>query len=159
MAPRSQSPSSRKDVLTYETVRLNARATDKVDATQQAGALLVRAGYVAPAYIDGMLERENVMSTYIGNGVAIPHGKFEDKKLIYHTGLSVVQLPEGVEWEAGEVAYLVIGIAARSDDHIGVLANLAEVLEEQSTVDELAHTGDPDVIVERLTRPEVIDTT
>lgn len=140
------------DILTEDTVRLNAQVADKADAIRQSGELLVKAGCVAPAYIEGMLARETTMSTYIGNGVAIPHGQYGDRAIIYRTGLSVVQVPEGVEWNPDEIAYLVIGIAALSDEHIGVLANLAEVLEDQEAAEQLAHTTDPMVIVERLNR-------
>ena len=72
-----------------------------------------------------MLAREQVLSTYLGSGIAIPHGELDDLKSIYHTGVSVLQLPDGVEWEPGERAYLVIGLAATSDEHVGMLANLA----------------------------------
>jgi phosphocarrier protein FPr len=140
------------DILTVENVRLNVQAADKHEAIRLSGEILVEAGYVAPAYVDGMLEREKTMSTYIGNGVAIPHGQFEDRETIYSTGLSVLQFRDGIEWEPGELAHLVIGIAATADEHLGVLSNLAEVLEEPQSADELAQTNDPMVIVERLTR-------
>ncbi len=140
------------DILTKDTVRLRARAADKIDAIKQCGGLLVAAGCVAPSYIDGMLAREQVMSTYLGNGIAIPHGQVADLKAVNRTGVSVVQLPEGVEWEPGERAYLVVGLATRSDDHIGVLANLVEVLQDPETIQELVHATDPMTIVERLTR-------
>jgi mannitol/fructose-specific phosphotransferase system IIA component len=95
------------DIVSPETVQLNASSTSKKEAIRQAGELLVKAGRVAPAYVDGMLAREETMSTYIGNGVAIPHGQFEDRELIHSTGISVVQFPDGVEWNPDEVAYLV----------------------------------------------------
>jgi phosphocarrier protein FPr len=140
------------DVLKKETVQLRAQATDKVDAIKQSGELLVKAGYVAPSYVDGMLAREIVLSTYLGSGIAIPHGELDDLKSIYHTGVSVLQLPDGVEWEPGERAYLVIGLAATSDEHVGVLANLVQVLQEPKTIQQLVHTTDPKMIIERLTR-------
>jgi phosphocarrier protein FPr len=140
------------DILTKENVRVNVQASDKQEAIRMSGEILVEAGYVAPAYVDGMLNREKTMSTYIGNGVAIPHGEFEDREIIYRTGLSVLQFREGIEWEPGELAHLVIGIAATADEHLGVLSNLAEVLEDPESADKLAQTDDPMVIVERLTR-------
>jgi phosphocarrier protein FPr len=85
--------------------------------------------------------------------VAIPHGQFEDRELIHSTGISVVQFPDGVEWNPDEVAYLVIGIAASADEHVGVLSNLAEALEEEESAEELVRATDPMVIVERLSRP------
>lgn len=139
------------NVLTVETIRLRAKAADKVDAIRQSGQLLVRAGYVTPAYIEGMLAREQVSSNYLGNGIAIPHGRRKDLKHVYHTGMSVLQLQQGVEWEPGEKAYLVIGLAAVSNDHFGILTNLVEVLSDQKTIQQLVHTANPMVIIERLT--------
>ena len=140
------------DILTKETVQLRARASDKVDAIKQSGELLVKAGYVPPTYVDGMLAREKAQSTYLGNGIAIPHGELKDLRSIYHTGVSVLQLPEGVEWELGERAYLVIGLAATTDEHVGVLSNLVQVLQDPQTIQQLVHTSDPMMIIERLTR-------
>jgi mannitol/fructose-specific phosphotransferase system IIA component len=142
------------DVLTPETVRLGARAATKVDAIRQSGEVLVKAGCVPPSYIDGMIARENVMSTYLGNGIAIPHGEFDDLGSVYRTGVSVVQLPEGVEWEPGEKAYLILGLAAvsTSNAHVDVLTNLVEVLQDPEATRRLVQATDPMIIVERLTR-------
>lgn len=139
-------------IVSLETVRLRAQALDKQDAIRQAGDLLVQSGCVEPRYVSGMLAREQTMSTYLGNGVSIPHGQHEDLSLVRRTGISVLQLPDGVEWEPGELAYLVIGIAALSDEHVGVLANLAEVVEDPAAAEAFARTTDPMLIVERLNR-------
>ena len=139
-------------VLTAESVQLKAQATDKLDAIVQSGRLLVKAGCVPPSYVDGMLAREQVLSTYLGNGIAIPHGRFEDLETVYRSGVSVLQLPEGVEWEPGEVAHLVIGLAARSDEYVAVLSNLVDLLHDPETTVQLVQATDPILIVERLTR-------
>jgi mannitol PTS system EIIA component len=97
-----------------------------------------------------MLAREETMSTYLGNGVAIPHGQYDNRADILQTGISVLQLPDGVEWEDGEKAYLVIGIAASSDEHVGVLANLAEVIEDEAMTQALITTTDPELILAQL---------
>jgi mannitol/fructose-specific phosphotransferase system IIA component len=146
-------------ILSKETVQLNRPTTSKEEAIRQAGELLVKAGYVTPDYIDGMLAREETMSTYIGNGVAIPHGQFENKESIHRTGISVVQYPAGVVWDADEdeTAYLVIGIAATADEHVGILSNLAEAIEEEESAEELIRATDPMMIVERLTRPQEVE--
>jgi mannitol/fructose-specific phosphotransferase system IIA component len=143
-------------ILTEETVRLNAPSTSKEEAIKMAGELLVKGGHVTSAYIEGMLAREQTMSTYIGNGVAIPHGQFENKESIHSTGISVVQFPDGVEWDAeeDEIAYLVIGIAATANEHVGILSNLAEAIEEEESAEELIRATDPMFIIERLTRPQ-----
>lgn len=140
------------DILSANTIHLGASANDKQDAIRQAGRLLVSGGCVAEGYIEGMLAREETMSTYVGNGVAIPHGQFDNLSLIKRTGISVLQLRDGVEWEDGEKAYLVIGIAATSDEHINILANLAEAIEEEETAEMLAQTDDVNVILDYLNR-------
>ena len=142
-------------IVSLETVRLQAQARDKLDAIRQAGELLVHGGCVEPPYVNGMLARERTMSTYLGNGVSIPHGQHEDLALVRRTGISVLQLPEGVEWEPGELAYLVIGIAATSNEHVGVLANLAEIIEDPAAAEQFARTTDPMLIIERLNRTRV----
>lgn len=142
-------------IVSLETVRLQAQAHDKQDAIRQAGELLVQSGCVLPLYVNGMLAREQTMSTYLGNGVAIPHGQHDNRADVRRTAISVLQLPEGVEWEPGERAYLVIGIAADADEHVGVLANLAEVVEDVEAVNQLAQTSDPMLIIERLSRARV----
>jgi phosphocarrier protein FPr len=145
-------------IISIDTVRLGARARDKQDAICQAGELLVAGGCVEPTYVSGMLAREQTMSTYLGNGVAIPHGQHENLADVRRTGISVLQIPGGVEWEPGELAYLVIGIAANAEEHVGVLANLAEVVEDPDAAEELARTTDPMLIVERLGRERVEET-
>ncbi len=137
-------------ILSLERIRVQATAADKLDAIRQAGELLVKTGCVAPEYVEGMLARERTMSTYLGNGVAIPHGEYDNRSHVYQTAISVLQLPAGVEWEEGEAAHLIIGIAATSDEHVGVLARLAEVVEDEDAIGELIRTADPAVILARL---------
>lgn len=139
-------------VVTPELVQLGARARDKEDAIRQAGELLVRAGCVTSAYVAGMHARERTMSTYLGSGVAIPHGTFDELGLVQRTGISVLQVPAGVEWEAGERAFLVIGIAARGDEHVEVLQRLAEVVEDEALVGALIEATDAAAVVESLGR-------
>lgn len=137
-------------ILSTDRIRLQATAQDKLDAIRQSGQLLVDSGCVQARYVDGMLAREELMSTYLGNGVSIPHGQDENRADILQTGISVLQLPDGVEWEDGEKAYLVIGIAASSDEHIGVLSNLAEVIEDEDMTQKLIKTTDAALILEQL---------
>ncbi len=138
------------EILTCEMVVMKAQAADKEDSIKQAGQVFVNSGYVAPSYIDGMLARERVLSTYLGNGIAIPHGELTDLRSVYHTGVSVLQLPEGVEWESGERAYLVIGLASIDEKHIIVMHNLLELLQAPETIKTLVHTLEPMILVERL---------
>ena len=139
--------------LGKESIRLNAQARDKAEAIRLAGSVLVDNGNMQPGYIDSMLLREKVANTYLGNGIAIPHGLPKDRELILQTGISVTQFPHGVPWNPGETAYLVVGIAARSDEHIELLANLTDVLDDEATVRRLATTVDAADIIARLTQP------
>lgn len=137
-------------ILATERIQLNAVAADRSEAIRKAGDLLVNSGCVLPPYVDGMLLRETTMSTYLGSGVAIPHGVYENRDHILQTGISVLQLPQGVEWDEGEMAYLVIGIAASSDEHVGVLASLAEAVEDEAILNELISATDPEIILKYL---------
>jgi mannitol PTS system EIIA component len=141
------------EILSLDTIQLNATVSSKEEAIRMAGALLVKAKCVHPNYVNGMLQREQVMSTFVGNGVSIPHGQFGDLSLVYQTGISVLQIPQGVAWEDGENVYLVVGIAAKGEEHIQVLANLANVLEDLNTAQLLAETDDPQVILGYLNQP------
>src|SRR5579859_2837346 len=137
-------------ILSKDRICLQATATDKAGAIREAGDLLVKSGCVMPEYVEGMLAREQSMSTSLGNGVAIPHGVYENRDHILRTGISVLQLTNGVEWDAGDRVFMVIGIAAKSDEHVGVLSNLADVIDQEATLAELLNTRDPDVILKHL---------
>ena len=141
--------------LTVDDVRLGVRVRDKADAIRAAGRLLVERGYIEAGYVDSMLGREEQANTYLGSGVAIPHGLGKDRGLIYRTGLSVLQLADILEWNPGQPVSLVVGIAATSDDHIGILAALTDVLEDRQLSRRLARTGSAVEIVAALTRTAV----
>ena len=141
-------------ILSKDRISLQASAADKSDAIRKAGELLVKSGCVLPEYVDGMLKREESMSTSLGNGVAIPHGVYENKAHILHTGISVLQLTEPVEWEDEDNVLMVIGIAAAGDEHVGVLSNLADAIDNEETLAELLKTNDPDVIIKYLGEKE-----
>src|SRR5512143_2762598 len=96
--------------LGKESIRLNAHARDKTEAIRLAASLLVDNGNMKPGYVESMLLREKVANTYLGNGIAIPHGLPKDRELILQTGISVTQFPQGVPWNAGEKVFLVVGI-------------------------------------------------
>jgi phosphocarrier protein FPr len=137
--------------LSSQTVRLGASPATKAEAIGLAAGLLAAAGHIDPAYRESMWAREKVANTYLGEGIAIPHGMLKDRELIKSTGLSVVQVPGGVEWNPGEQVRLVVGIAAASDEHLQILANLTRVLGDEKLIEELVTTDDAEVIVSRLT--------
>ncbi|WP_186074828.1 phosphoenolpyruvate--protein phosphotransferase [Burkholderia gladioli] len=137
-------------LLTAGQVRLAARAASRHDAIDQAGALLVEAGVIEPAYVASLHGREQVSNTYLGHGVAIPHGLQEDRHLIRRTGVAVLQLPDGVEWRDGERARLVVAIAAQSDQHIVLLQRLTRLIADPARLAQLLATRDPLAIVNVL---------
>ncbi len=139
--------------LTPQNILLRAVAKNKEAAIRAAGRVLVESGCIAPAYVESMLGRELQANTYLGNGIAIPHGMAQDRELIQKTGVSVVQFPDGVEWNPGQTVHLVIGIAAKSDEHLSVLAALTDVLDDPAMSEKLARTTDPAEIIAGLTRP------
>lgn len=139
--------------LTTANVRLHATPATKEEAIRQVGQLLVEGGFIAPAYVDSMLGREQQANTYLGNGIAIPHGMGQDRELIRRTGIAVLQVADGVAWKDGEQARLLIGIAARSDEHLTLLANLVDVLGDEAVANQLATTDDAQLIIRHLTRP------
>jgi multiphosphoryl transfer protein len=137
--------------LSKSNIKLNVQVINKAEAITRSGTLLVENGNMESGYITSMMEREKVANTYLGNGIAIPHGLPKDRDLIRQTGISVLQIPNGVEWNAGEQVYLVVGIAAKSDEHLEILSNLTHVLGDAALVQRLAQTDDVDEIVASLT--------
>jgi len=126
--------------LSQQDIHLGAAASDKQEAIRQVAAALTQAGRVSEGYVDGMLARELQTSTYLGNGIAIPHGTTDTRDLVLDTGVQVFQFPQGITWGEGQTAYVVIGIAARSDEHLGLLRQLTHVLSDDSVADRLAKT-------------------
>jgi phosphocarrier protein FPr len=132
---------------------VGAAAPDKNGAIDLVGSLLVKEGCVTSAYIGQMQQREQIVSTYLGNGIALPHGTSESRDFVKRTGLAVAQFPDGVEW-GDERAHLVIGLAATSEEHLKVLARLATILGDEELCRRLGSTLDASDIHRTLTAPE-----
>lgn len=122
------------NLLGKEKIILNAKPKDKWEAIRLAGELLAQAGHVTPAYVDKMQGRERLATTYIGSGVAIPHGTLDSKQEIRSTGISVVQVPDGVDFGEGNTAYVLLGIAAVGDEHLEILSHIAVVCSDEENV-------------------------
>ncbi|WP_135229555.1 phosphoenolpyruvate--protein phosphotransferase [Deinococcus fonticola] len=138
--------------LPQQLVRVGASARSKDDAIAQVAALLATGGHIDPTYLEGMRVRETQANTYLGNGIAIPHGTPDSRHLIRKTGIAVLQLPQGIQWGAdGERVHLVVGIAAASDEHLDILRRLTRVLGDEEGVKRLWVTPNPADIVEALT--------
>ncbi len=125
------------EILTPETIELKASLDSQEEAIRRAGTLLVENGHVEERYIDSMFEREKSVSTFIGNAVAIPHGTGDSKQWVTRSGLSVITVPEGVEYGDGNVAKLVIGIAGKGDEHLEILSRIATVCEDEDNVEQI----------------------
>jgi mannitol/fructose-specific phosphotransferase system IIA component len=130
------------DVLQLENIQIGKASVTKDEAIEMAGQLLVAGSYVMPEYISAMHEREKLLSTYIGEGIAIPHGVGAAKDKIIKTGISILQFPDGVVFGEGKTAYLIIGIAGKGNEHLKILTNLAEFIQEGETIKELFTTTD-----------------
>jgi multiphosphoryl transfer protein len=130
------------EVLSLAAVVVGATAADRNEAIELVGSILVRDGRVKSSYIDEMREREGIVSTYLGNGIALPHGTNEARTAVLQTGLAVAQFPAGVPW-GDERAFIVVGLAATSEEHIGVLSRLAAILDDEQLCAQLARTSDP----------------
>ena len=125
------------EILTPETIELRASVSSRDEAIRRAGRLLVENGTVEERYVDSMFEREESVSTFMGNAVAIPHGTNDSKQWVARSGLSVITLPEGVEYGDGNVAKLVIGIAGKGDEHIDLLSKIALIVSEEENVEKI----------------------
>lgn len=136
-------------ILRPEAIQLGLPSVTKEDAIRQAGQLLVDLGAADPAYIDGMLAREQEISTYMDNGVAIPHGVNASRVHIKQTALGFLQFPEGIDWD-GEMVHVVIPIASNNDEHVTILANLAGVLVDDEKVARLRDTSSVDQVRQLL---------
>ncbi|MFD1956941.1 PTS sugar transporter subunit IIA [Paenibacillus thailandensis] len=135
-------------ILSKDKVKLNVTGKNKEEVIRMAGELLVAAGHVEPSYVDSMLERENSLSTYMGGGLAIPHGTNEAKRYIKSTGLSIIQLPEGVDFGEGNIANVVIGIAAVGDDHLDILTSVAMVCSDDDNLERILKASTPEELID-----------
>ena len=134
-------------VLKRANIRLGLDSVSKEEAIKMAGELLYESGYVGKAYIDGMLARERDVSTFMGRGIAIPHGENAVKDSVKKSGIVVLQFPQGT-------AHLVIGIAGKGDEHLAILANIAIALDEYSDkqMEEFFKTTDKEALYELFTK-------
>lgn len=125
-------------IFNENNIILNAEPKTKEEAIDLAGTMLILNGYVEQEYLQAMHEREKVISTYIGNNVGIPHGIDGSSVFIKESGISLIQVPEGVDYN-GETAYVVMGIAGKDGTHLDILTKLAEIICEIENVEKLRY--------------------
>lgn len=142
-----------KEILKKEHILLNCKSVTSDAAIVSIGKMLMNAGYIKEPYIEGMLNRDHSLTTFIGNMIAIPHGEYEVKQYVDETGLAVMIYPDGIDWHNEEVK-IVIGIAAKNDDHMEILANIATKLCEIEVVEKIVASQDVDYIYDVLTKED-----
>lgn len=149
-------PAETSELLTADAIRLGCTAADRFDAVRQAGELLVTIGAVQPAYADAMQERELSLSSFVGEGFAIPHGTDEARALVHRAALAFLQFPDGIDWDGQDVRACV-AIAATADEHVGVMGQLARVLMDPDQAAELRTTDEPDRVLALLAVAETTE--
>ncbi len=134
-------------ILKEENIVLNASFTSKEEAIRSTGQILVDKGYVEQAYIEKMLEREELTSTYMGNFVAIPHGTEDAKKSVITSGLSIIQVPNGVDFGDGNIVKVLIGIAGKDGEHLEILSQIAIVCSEEENINKIVEASSAGEII------------
>lgn len=134
-------------ILSPDKIMLQARLTNKAAAITTVGRLLVDAGHVTAEYIPAMFARENISTTYLGNGVAIPHGTRDALAFVRSSGVAILHVPDGVDFGGGNIARLVIGLAARGDEHLDVLTSIAEICNDDEQLARLFAASSPDEVI------------
>ena len=139
-----------------ENIHLGLKAANKEEAIRFAGNKLVELGYAEPEYVDAMFEREALVSTYLGESIAVPHGTVEAKDRVKKTGIVICQYPSGIQFtdDHDDVAKLVIGIAAKNDEHIQVITTITNALDEPDAIETLTSTTDIEEILTILGREQ-----
>ena len=148
-AETEENGEAKKEVMVREGIKLNLGPVSKEEAIQAAGELLAELGYVDASYIPAMQEREKLVTTYMGMGVAIPHGTSQAKGTVKKTGIVLLQYPEGVDF-GDEKAQLVFGIAGIGDEHLDLLSKICGMLEGEEVLEKLKTTSDIDWVFDNL---------
>lgn len=133
-------------ILSAENIVLNQQLGSKEEAIRATGQVLVDRGYVESAYIEKMLEREQLTTTYMGNYVAIPHGTEDAKSAVKESGIAIIQVPNGVSFDGNEVK-LLIGIAGKGDEHLEILSQIAIVCSEEDNVLQIVNASSKEEIL------------
>jgi mannitol/fructose-specific phosphotransferase system IIA component len=136
-------------VLEKDNIIVDLPTEGHEDAIRRVGNMLVKSGYVTEPYIEGMIARDRGFSTAIGNSIAIPHGENDYKEYILNTGIVVCTYPDGIEWDGG-IVKLVIGIAAKGDEHLEILGRIVEAFEDEEEVNSVVASKDVDKILDIL---------
>ena len=144
--------------LKEDMILLDQYFSSKDEAIRQAGQLLVDGGIVEEDYIDSMLEREAIVSTHMGNFIAIPHGTDEGKEAVKKTGISIVQVPFGVDFAPDQseekLAMVIFGIAGVGNEHLDLLSKIAIFASDLKNVVRLADATSKQEVIDMLMEVE-----
>ncbi len=146
---KKKSQTEKKELLLKENIKINCTQTSKDEVIKAVGQMLVDTGYVNASYVDGMLEREKTFSTYMGAGLAIPHGVEQAKKEVITSGIAVMTFPNGIVWD-DEKAYIIVGIASVGEEHLEILGALSDKIMDEESSKKLIG-GDVDTVYNILT--------
>lgn len=134
-------------ILSAENIVLNQVFTTKEEAIRFTGQILVERGYVEPVYVEKMLEREEMTSTFMGNFVAIPHGTDDAKREVKESGIAIIQVPGGVDFGDGNIVKLLFGIAGKGDEHLDILSSIAIVVSEEENVEKIVQSSSKEEVL------------
>lgn len=140
------------ELLLKKNILINCMEEPKDTVIKKVGKMLVDCGYVKPSYVEAMIQREKTFATYMGNGIALPHGVESAKSEVIASGIAIMIFPKGTDWD-GERANVVIGIAGKGDEHLDILGNIACKLGEEETVFEVLSMN-VDEVYDFITRKE-----
>ncbi|WP_251518151.1 MULTISPECIES: PTS sugar transporter subunit IIA [Staphylococcus] len=133
------------ELFSNENIFINQEIKDQNEAIEKAGQALVQSGAVTEDYIQAMKEREQVVSTFMGNGLAIPHGTDDAKSSVLQSGLTLVQIPQGIDWD-GEEVKVVVGIAGKDGEHLDLLSKIAITFSEEENVERIVNASSAEEI-------------
>lgn len=133
------------ELFSNENIFINVSVGSQNEAIEKAGQALVDSGAVTENYIQAMKDREDVVSTFMGNGLAIPHGTEEAKGNVIQSGLTLLQIPEGLDWN-GEEVKVVVGIAGKDGEHLDLLSKIAITFSEEENVERIINAKSADEI-------------
>ncbi|PKM90091.1 MAG: PTS sugar transporter [Firmicutes bacterium HGW-Firmicutes-10] len=138
-------------ILMKENIIIEKQTMTTKEAIDKVGAMMVKSGYVKKGYIDGMHRRDEDLSVFLGNLLAIPHGVHDVKDEIIASGMVVLIVPDGIDWH-GNIAKVIVGLAGKDGEHMSILANLATTFEELETAEKLVESRDVDFIYQTMTQ-------
>lgn len=151
---KTKKKEEKKELLYRENIRVNCSPDSQENVIRQVGQMLVDSGYVDQPYVDAMVKREQSLSTYMGSGLALPHGVEAAKREIKSSGIAVMVFPEGTAWGNDQVK-MVIGIAGVGEEHLDILSIIADKMMDEEAADKLTNgTADADTIYQILSGKE-----